>query len=90
MKINKFNTINENYKKDFYVVEMTGEFDLKNIEFDSVFDAMTYLNNNYNNELLLSSYDKGYKIFKIQKELVGKDTVKDILKMMQNSNKYNL
>ena len=86
MKIYKFNTINEKYNiRDFYIIEKPGDFDLRMIDFSSFNDAMEYLTNNYDKELV-DSYGTAYKIYKIKKELVDND----MFKMWQDTNNYNL
>lgn len=83
MKINKFNSLNSRTKY-FYMIEMRGDFDLKEMAFESFNDAMNYMNHNY--EEKVQYYGEKYKVFKIKKELIDKD----MFNMWQDSNKYNL
>ena len=92
MKIEKFNSINENVSniKEFFMIKMSGQFDIRNIEFNSFVDAMNYMYDNYNDthagRILIKNYGKSYEIYKIKKELIDKNE----FDMWYNTKKYNI
>ena len=71
-------------RKTFFMIEIKGDFDLKNCEFDSFNDAMEYMTHNYEDSI--NNFGTDYKIYEMQKKLVSKD----MFIRWENQNKYNL
>jgi len=83
----KFENVNI---KEYYSIQISGEFDTNNNEFDSFNEAMEYLSNNFVKGFVIDGYNKpgiqGYKIYKMKREKIDETEYETWL----NAKKYNL